>query len=89
MNENNIKLKERDMMFDTLISQKFISQNYNISLSESSTPQVRSAFSAILTDENEIQNDVFNLILSRGWYELKDADKSEISKIKEKFIQKS
>ena len=89
MNEKEIKLKERDIMFDALMSQKFLTENYNCALLESQTPQVRSAVSAILSDEHEIENEIFELLLSRGWYETKDAEKSEISKMREKFLQKN
>lgn len=89
MNEKDIKMKEREIVLDALSSQKFITENYNCALYESSTREVRSAFSAILTDEHEAQNELFELVLSRGWYEIKDADKSEIAKTKEKFVQKN
>lgn len=89
MNEKDIKIKEREIVLDALMSQKFMTEGYNCALLESNTKEMRSAFSAILSDEHEAQNEIFELLLSRGWYEIKDAEKSDIAKTKEKFIQKN
>ena len=83
---NQTTMTEREMMEDSLNTQKQMSSNYNTYASECTSKQLRTAFLNILAEEQDMGAQIFEEMSARGWYQTKDADQSEISKIKEKFL---
>ncbi len=81
-----LSMTEKDMMEDSLSSQKQMSSNYNTYASECSAQQLRSAFLYILSEEHELGSQIFDEMSARGWYQTKDAEQSELEKVKQKFI---
>jgi len=76
---------DKERLLDALASQKFITSNFNTSLTESATPEVRGVFMSILKEEHDIQNEVFTEAQKRGWYQLQPAEQQKIQQVKTKF----
>ncbi|NMA79655.1 MAG: spore coat protein [Clostridiales bacterium] len=82
---NNQNFADKEMMQDALISQKFLTDDYNIFANECATPQVRDSFLCILNEEHQIQNEIFNEMQSRGWYQVKPAEQQMVDQAKQKY----
>ena len=76
---------DKDMLTDVLSSQKFVTDGYNTSANESATPAIRSDFVNILTEEHQIQNEVFTEMQNRGWYPVEAADQNKINQARQKY----
>lgn len=80
------KFDDREIMNDALISQKFLTDDYNIFVGECSTPTVYNDFMTILAEEHQIQNEVIQEMSKRGWYQTQPAEPKKINETKQKFI---
>ena len=83
--ETKKELSERDMLEDSLQTQKQTMAGYLSAVGECADSQLRGTLVSILTEEVELSADVFNLMQSRGYYQPKQAQDSDIAKAKEKF----
>lgn len=84
-NQSSATLPERDMMNDVLESQKFITDTYNTFTNECATPDVRNRFMNLLSEEHQIQAEVFDLMKQRGWYQAPAAEQQKVQQAKQKF----
>lgn len=80
-------LREKELLQDSLISQKLITGSYNTFAGECVNEQLRGAFLNILDDEHCIQADIFGQLQSNGWYQVEPADARKIEKARNKFAQ--
>ncbi len=80
-------LKEKEMLQDSLISQKLIAGSYNTFAGECVNEQLRGAFLNILDEEHCIQADIFTQLQSNGWYQVEPADAQKVQKARQKFLQ--
>ena len=80
---------DREIMNDALISQKFLTDDYNIFAGECSTPAVYNDFMTILAEEHQIQNEVFQEMAKRGWYQTQPAEQQKINEAKTKFASQN
>ncbi len=78
-------LKEKEMLQDSLISQKLITGSYNTFAGECVNPQLRGAFLNILDEEHCIQADIFSHLQDNGWYQVEPADAQKVQKARQKF----
>ena len=78
---------EKQILQDSLISQKLIADSYNTFAGECVNEQLRGAFLNILDDEHRIQADIFCQMQNNGWYQVEPADQQKIQKAKQKFSQ--
>ena len=76
---------DKTIMQDALSSQKFMTGGFNTFANECVTPKVRDEFMSILTEEHQIQSEVFDEIQKRGWYQTQPADQAKINQTKSKF----
>lgn len=76
---------DREMLFDALISQKTLTDTYNTYANECATNAVRDELMNILTEEHQIQQDVFTELQKRGWYKTDPADQQKVEQIKKEF----
>jgi Coat F domain. len=79
------QMQERELFDDVLTSQKHMTDTYNTFTNECVTPNVRSEFMRILTEEHQIQSDVFDEMQKRGWYQTPQADMQKVQQAKQKF----
>ncbi len=81
-----MSMTEKEMMEDGLSSQKLISSSYNTYANECASNQLRSTFLNILTEEQDLGAQIFEEMSDRGWYQVKQAEQSDIIKTKQKFL---
>lgn len=86
---NSVALSEREMMLDSLNTQEMMTASYNSFICECSTKDLRNAFLTILDDEHDIFAEVSEEMSSRGWQQNKQAEQSEILKVKQKISKES
>ena len=84
--KKTIALSEKDMMEDGLCSQKQVATAYNAGAGECANEQLRSAFVAILADEQDLGAKIFDAMRERGWYQPQEAEESQIASVKQKFM---
>ncbi len=82
---NNYVLDDKEMMSDSIASQKMISSSYNTFANECTNIQLRNDFLNILKEEHDIQFDLFNEMSRRGWYQVAPTDQSKIDQAKTKY----
>jgi len=78
-------ISEKDILQDSLISQKHISSAYNMYAGECVNQQLRGAMLTILDDEHKIQADIFNELQANGWYKVEPAEQQKLNQVKQKF----
>ena len=78
-------LTEKEIMQDSLSSQKFATSNYNTFAGECVNDALRTAMLNILDDEHNIQSQIFHVMKSNGWYQVDQAEQQKITEAKMKF----
>lgn len=82
-------MQDKEMLHDSLSSQKEITGVYNTYTNECASTALRNEMLNILQDEHAIQADIFEEMQKRGWYPLKQADEQQIQTAKSKFTSQS
>ena len=77
----------KDILKDALNAQKYISDHYNNFANASASPELRNTVMQILTDEHDIQFELFREMSSRGWYPTEVADAQKVTEAKNKYQQ--
>ena len=72
-------------MQDCLDSQKRITSTYNTFTNECEHQNLRTDFMNILKEEHNIENEIFNQMSQRGWYQVPPAEQPKIDAAKQKF----
>ncbi len=85
MNTMSQTMGDKEMMNDSLASQKLISSVYNTFANECVNPQLRTDFLNILREEHDIQADIFQEMQKRGWYQVKQAEQTQVDQAKQKY----
>jgi len=80
-------LGDKEMLQDSLLSQKLMTANYNTWAGECVNEQLKGAMMNILDDEHRIQADIFCNMQSNGWYQTEPADQNKIQQARQKFSQ--
>lgn len=78
---------EKEILGDALTAEKTSTNNYNTWSNECVHENVRDVILKILSQEKEIQNDVFKMMHQRGLYPTPDADAKKIQEAKMKYAQ--
>lgn len=78
-------LTDREMLTDALSSEKFMTDNYNTFANECASPTMMNEFMNLLSEEHQIQHDIFTEMQKRGWYPTQDAPAEKIAQAKNKF----
>ena len=81
----NQTMGDKELINDSIASQKQIESSYNTFANECVNPTLRSDFLNILKEEHDIQFDLFSEMQKRGWYQTKPADQTEVSQSKQKY----
>ena len=82
---NNPSLTEQEMMTDALASQKLITDTYNTFANECGSASLKADFMNILSEEHQIQHEIFTEMQKRGWYQVEQADQNKINQAKQKY----
>ena len=78
-------LTDREMLTDALSSEKFMTENYNTYANECASPSLMNEFMNLLSEEHQIQHDVFSELQKRGWYPIQSAPAEKVQQAKMKF----
>jgi hypothetical protein len=85
MNMQNNPLGDKELLNDSISSQKLISGNYDTYANECVNTQLRDDFLCILYEEHMIQTDLFTEMQNRGFYTVQAADMQQVNQAKQKF----
>ena len=78
-------ISEKEILEESLISQKHITGAYNSFAGECVNQQLRGAMLNILDDEHKIQADLFGELQSKGWYQTEPAQQQKLDQVRQKF----
>ncbi|MBE5940525.1 MAG: spore coat protein [Lachnospiraceae bacterium] len=76
---------EKEVLNDGLCAVKTATEHYNTFSNECAHENVRSTVLNLLNDEHTIQNDIFQMMSSRGLYPTPAAEDKKIQEAKQKF----
>ena len=82
-------LNDREMLTDALSSEKFMTENYNQYANECASPSLMNEFMNLLSEEHQIQHEVFTELQKRGWYPTEPAEEQKIQNAKQKFTSQN
>lgn len=82
---NKHTMTDKEMLTDSLSSEKFMTDHYNHYANECASPSLMNEFMNLLSEEHQIQHDVFTEMQKRGWYQTQDAPAEKIQQAKLKF----
>ncbi|WP_105615540.1 spore coat protein [Vallitalea okinawensis] len=80
--------QERELMDDLLITEKALSTLYTTAVTEAATPNVRNQFKSVLTCELDFQDEVYQSMATRGWYQPANAEQQKIQQALTQHAQK-
>ncbi|MFA9464153.1 MAG: spore coat protein [Velocimicrobium sp.] len=81
----NQSFSEKEILADALASQKSSTSNYNLFANECVHEEVRNTFMKVLDQEHAIQQDVFDMMHSKGYYPTPNAEEKKVEETKQKF----
>lgn len=76
---------DKEMMADAIASQKLLTGNYNTFANECSSNAVMCELMNILSEEHQIQHEIFDEMQKRGWYSIEQADLNKINQCRQKY----
>ncbi|MEE1392688.1 MAG: spore coat protein [Negativibacillus sp.] len=82
---NKHTMTDKEMLTDALSSEKFMTDHYNQYANECASPSLMNEFMNLLSEEHQIQHDVFNEMHKRGWYQTQEAPSEKVQQAKLKF----
>jgi spore coat protein CotF len=76
---------DQQILEDFLISEKHMTDSYNLYAGECVNQQLRTTMLDILKDVHTIQADIFSTMQTNGWYQVDPAEQQKIQKARQKF----
>lgn len=89
LNTQNQNFDDKSMMSDAMMSEKYLSSDYNTYANECSDPNLRNEFLSILQEQHHIQAELYTEMSNRGWYQVENAEQQKIMDTKNKLMQQS
>jgi len=80
-------LTEQDMITDALSTEKQLTELYATTVSEASCQILRNEITKLFTQTQQLQFEVFNALKSRGWYQVKNTETTDLQQAVAKFRQ--
>lgn len=74
---------DKELLTDALDAQKTETNNYNTFANECAHPGLRNTFLSILSEEHDIQFQVFNTMHAAGFYPTPPAEQAKIDEAKQ------
>ena len=78
---------EKEVLGDALAAEKTATEHYNLFANECVHANVRNAILDCLDEEHDIQQDVFQMMHSKGYYPTPAAQTQKVEEAKQKFSQ--
>ena len=83
--QQNPVFSEKEIINDALTSEKQIINAYGTFLAESTCENLRSELSKMINDKQQIQYQIFDAMRQKGWYDVKNANMSDVQTAMQKF----
>ena len=83
----NSNYSEKNILSDALNTEKASTSNYNDFSNECVHKDVRQTMLNILAEEHDIQQDIFDIMHSKGYYPTPSADEKKVQAAKQNFAQ--
>ena len=80
-------MNDQAIMENLLLTTKGMCDLYMHGTVESSTQNVHHAFDTALADSLNMQDDIYQRMTAKGWYQSQQADAQQISQVHQKFAQ--
>ena len=80
--------QDQDLLEDVLITEKNLCSLLTTGVTECATANVRTDIKDVLNNELDIQNQVFNTMSTKGWYQPEAAEQNKITQARNKFAQR-
>ena len=78
-------MNDQEIMENLLMTTKGVCDLYMHGAIESSTQDVHQAFGAALTDSLNMQDDIYQKMSAKGWYQTAQADAKQRTQVRQKF----
>jgi spore coat protein CotF len=78
-------MDDKNRMEDILLLEKGVCDLFLHGSIESSTANVRQAFTAALNEALGMQSTIYDKMAAKGWYPTEQAEQSKINQVKQKF----
>lgn len=79
------EFNDRDRLNDLMLTEKYLTMGYNISVFEANDPQLHTDLVNILTQTHEFERKLFQAMFDRGWYTMHVADSAVVGKASKDF----
>lgn len=79
------EMVDRDYLNDTLALEKYLANGYNIATIEASNDQLYQVQLKHLQEIHQAQRNLFNLMNSKGWYQVEPAQSDKIMQKAQQF----
>lgn len=77
-------MSEREIVEDSLSTQKFLASTADSYANEASSDELRADLLNVLQEDHQLQAKLFQAASQRGWYQVKQATDQEISQAQSK-----
>ena len=84
-NNNQQPLTDQELAFDLLYHEKALMANISSEVVEGSQPGLRDVMNDMFMQMGQDQLQIFQVMNSRGWYQLKPAQPQDIQTAKQKY----
>ena len=81
----NTTFSEKEILRDGLATAKSSTNHYNTFSNECTHENVRNAMLHILSEEHDIQDDIFHLTSEKGYYPTPAAEEKKVLEAKQKY----
>ena len=78
-------MNDQEIMENLLMTTKGVCDLYMHGAIESATQDVHQAFGAALTDSLSMQDDIYQKMSAKGWYQTAQADAQQTTQVRQKF----
>lgn len=82
---NTPQYNDRDRINDLLISEKYLTEGYNISTFEATDPQLHNLLKNILNETHKNRETLHRIMEQRGWYQTEPINQQQVSQTFSKF----
>lgn len=81
-------MDDKNLMENILLLEKGVCDLFMHGTIESSTANVRQAFSTALNDALSMQDSIYDQMKAKGWYPTEQAEQNKLASVKQKFSAK-
>lgn len=80
--------QEQDNIMILLELEKNMVKNYSVAITEASNDELCNQFSTLFDESKQAQRQLYNYSLSKGWYQIEQAEQNKIQQEQQKLSSK-